>query len=265
MMTNTTPTYDVKETAKNAREFVKQNKGVVWNVFKPFIIFFLLLTLFDIVAPQALLPASYAGLQIGSIISVYFMAILIISYYRLIIKGAERFEPAKMFQPTESELSFVVMIFIFFAVFSVSAALIGSIFSSASIITQYGIGAFLIVVQIFILYRASFYFVASAINEPITLKGSMHKTKGLVLKMVLSFVLASWRVLALIILCFVLISFTVFALQEIGFEQQKTDVLMFVLVFPMMIYFMPVLMALNSYVVSSYYEYVQQGAEQDIT
>lgn len=264
-MTNITPTYDVKETAQNAREFVKQNKSVIWNVFKPFVMVLLVLFLFDVVMRDVFLSDAYAGFNLGSIISVYFMTIIMISYYRLVMKGTQIFVPTKMFQPTESELLFVVMFFVFFAAFSLSIALLSPLLSSAPMVVEYILIAVLILVQAVILYRVSFYFVGCAIDEEMDIKKSVQQTSGFVIRIVVSFLFASWRVFGIVLLCFSFITLVSIVFEEMEFPEIVLRIFTFITLFPLMVYITPILMTLHAYVVSNYYVYAQQNNAPEST
>jgi hypothetical protein len=72
-MKHFTPTLPIRETAKNARAFVRENQDVFWTILKPLLPFIITFELLNIFIDHWIFPDGSKKLNIGSLISSYFI------------------------------------------------------------------------------------------------------------------------------------------------------------------------------------------------
>src|SRR5688572_15226664 len=106
-MKHFTPVLHNSEAAKNAREFVKENKDIFWTIVKPVLPYLVGLSFLDTLITALYFSESQQGFQVGSIISSYFYASILINWHRVVINGPDRWEPMELFKPKKHELAFI--------------------------------------------------------------------------------------------------------------------------------------------------------------
>ena len=267
-MIHFTPTLGIKDTAKNVNGFIKENMDVFWEIFKPLAPYIIVLSIIDVIIIEYFMPVSQKTgmphqIPIAGIIAGYFYTCLAISWHRVVIHGADNYEPMKPFNPKKSELAFIGMgILLFIGVFmgGFIVALLGTIISPIMVI-------FIIPFILFATYlwmKFMFYFPAKATGRHISLEKSFVMTKGYIWKMFAGYFVTAFKVM-LIMLAYVIASIFVilaldFAITSFGGPQKLTKVILTSLyMIPLVLFFHPMFAIIWVSVLSNYYQYVMQN------
>ncbi len=256
-MKHFTPVLPAREAANNARNFVRENQDAFWAILKPLLPYILALHALDAVVMGLFVSDPNNSIQIGGIFVSYFTSMLMISWHRVVIHGADRYEPANPFKPKRHELAFI------FVPLLVGAGMgIGSIISTiplaaiskAAAIT---VGLLLLIFSVIVAFRVIFYLPGKAVNANMTLRKSWHMSKGYIWKLISAGFLSSWRVLLVYITYLVaaailggLIGNALFGAQGILFY-----LFFYIIMLPLYAYFTPLLSVLGVTVLSNYYQW----------
>jgi len=267
-MIHFTPTLGIKETAQNSNNFIKDNMQTVWEIFKPFVPYVIALYVIDIVITQYLMPiGSNTGepyeFPIGSIIAGYFFSCLAITWHRVVIHGADKFEAMRPFNPKKSELAFIFMGVALFTAIFFGSFIFGFLVALINPILMLLIIPF----AVFATYawiKFMFYFPAKATGSNITLKQSFAMTTGYVWKMTASSFVAYLK-LFLIMLAYIIVGLTImgalaFASASIGIDKRLAATILNILfTVPIIAFFQPLFAVVWVTVLSNYYQYVLQN------
>ena len=267
-MIHFTPTLGIKETAQNANNFVKENIPVFWDIFKPFVPYVAVLAILDIVVTEFFMPIDpdtneAYEFPLGGLISSYFYTCLAITWHRVVIHGADNYEPMNPFNPKKSELAFIGMgIGLFLAMF-----LGGFIFGFGAALINPVLILLVIPLMIFGTYawtKVMFYFPAKATGRHISLKESFRMTTGYVWKMIASSFVAYLKLffimLGYLIAGFIIIAGLSFVALSIGINEQITaTILGTIFTMPIVAFFQPLFAIIWVTVLSNYYQYVMQN------
>lgn len=267
-MIHFTPTFGIKDTAKNANEFIKGNMDAFWTIFKPLAPYIVVLTIIDIVVTEFFMPTnSKTGepyeFPLGGLLAGYFYTCLAITWHRVVIHGSENYEPMKPFNPKKSELAFIGMgIALFLALFAggFTIGLAGALINPAIMIL---ILPFIIMATYFWM-KVMFYFPAKATGRHVTLKQSFSMTKGYIWKMIAASFLAYIK-LFLIMLAYLIVGFSIiaalgFLIGSLGLSPAFAgSVLGIIFMIPLVVFFQPLFAVIWVTVLSNYYQYVMQN------
>ena len=199
----------------------------------------------------------------------YLFAVIAISWHRLILLGADKYQPMQVFKPQKHEIDFLVVLAMVSGVipFAVSYLLT----TPFALKTGLSLALFpFILVFIYGAYKVCFYFPAKAVNAPITFKQSFALTKGYFWKMMGAIFFASWRIiLALVVAVFLFTgvfgSITAVFGSGTGFSQDGNGsvssflILQSLISLPIILYVQPLLTVLGVSVLSNYYQHALQN------
>lgn len=257
-MRHFTPTAGIRETGDNVRGFVRENMDVFWRILKPLLPYIVGFYVLDLLIALAVGGPAHEAVPIGRLMGAYFYAVLAVSWNRAVLEGPENFTPMNPLNPQRHELLFigalVLLSLAMMMVISVGILLFSALAGAAG--QAFGLLAGLIA-AVYLMLRASFCFPALAVNAQLSPRQSFAMTKGCVKALLLSSVLASFRIYALLLLY----GFLAGALLGVTAEQSQNaapviSVLSFLLGLPLIVYFQPLLAVINVTVVSSYYQHV---------
>ncbi len=262
------PTFDLKETSANVLDFVNRNMDQVWKIYKPLMPHIVILSLIDAMISDIYMPHSETGFALGGLVSTYFIMAFSISWYRLVIQGSDNFEAMNPFKPRRSELKMVgVMVLIL--VVLVVVAFIGGTLAGVSALMGGGVAGIIagllacgLIIAYFIwLFRLTFFFPAIAVGHDISLREATSLTKGYVWKFMNVSAIASLRVLVMMIVALVAMSGMMVLLIQTGIPLQflaietMPNIVGFIIAFPILVYFQPILIAIISTAIANYYLY----------
>jgi MFS family permease len=256
-MKHFTPALAPGDAAKNAREFVKENKDIFWTIVKPVLPYIVGLSLLDAVISGLFFADAERGFQLGALVSGYFVAAIMIGWHRVVLAGPDRFTPMNVFKPQRHELAFIFAPGLLAFGYGIAAVLV--ILLSAFIAKPLAVLLAIVIVVFGIIgaLRISFYLPGKAINADMTFKKSWHMSKGYIWKMFTAGFYASWR-LALVCFGFTFVAVIiagvlgglVFGKTGLGFY-----ILMFIAMIPIDIFFQPMFAVLGVTIVSNYYQW----------
>lgn len=193
-MKHFTPTLPIRETAKNARAFVRENQDVFWTILKPLLPFIITFEMLNIFIDHWIFPDGSKKLNIGSMMGSYFLGALMISWHRVVIHGPDRYVPMNPFKPKRNELAFIfvptgllILYIVIAAIFSVLSAKFGGPVIAVIIL------AALSIFGLVALFKIAFYLPAKAVDASITIGQSFKMTTGYVWKLLSAGFLSSWR------------------------------------------------------------------------
>ena len=275
-MTPYRATAGIGESAKNARTFVREHKGIFWDIFKPLIPYIAVLTLIDVAIayyqisqnPDSELAGSITP---GGLIAYYFFSALIISWHRVVLDGVDRFQPMNPLKPESRDWAFIGMGILVGIIVLLVPLIIGVI--SGVIAGLTGMSFLMILIapavlfSVYLTFKFLFYFPSKATGNNLSLKQSYHLTKGYVWKIIGSSILASWRVyLAMIgymILAFTSLAFLGIAAGVSGADVGNMSTAGFIagalVMLPVTFYFQPILTVLGVTVLSNFYQHALQN------
>jgi len=266
-MIHFTPTLGIKETAKNANHFIKDNMHVFWDIFKPFIPYIIIFTILDVIVTELFMPLNpQTGKKfefpVGGFVVAYFLTCLAVTWHRVVIHGADNYVPMDPFKPKKSELAFVGMgIALFLGLFA-GGFILGML---AALITP----ILIVLVVPFLIYAAyawtkvMFYFPAKATGQHVTLKQSYKMTTGYVWKMIAASFVGYFK-LFLIMMAYIIVGVTVlaslaYAAGKLGIHDQSAAIILqSIYMIPLVAFFQPLFTVIWVTVLSNYYQYVLQ-------
>lgn len=266
------PTPNFKDTGRNVRQYLTEHMDAFWDIFKPLMPYIAICSFLDLVITEHFMPIHEEsgephGFMLFLIIANYFLFCLVISWHRVIIHGPDNYTPMSPFKPTRGEMVFIAM----GLGLTIAALAIGAIVGFISAL----IGPFLLGISIFALFivfihigcRLSFYFPAKATGNDITLKKAYALSEGYVLRLVFTPLLASWR-LILLMLAYYIMGFLVLLVVGSIFgsyiESGAGAVLaQFLYMLPVDLFFSPVLTVIGVTVLSNYYQYALQNPRKN--
>ncbi|MCE7886746.1 MAG: hypothetical protein DYH13_04485 [Alphaproteobacteria bacterium PRO2] len=170
-MKHFTPTLPIGETAKNARAFVRDNQDMFWTILKPLLPFIIGFELLNIFIDHWIFPDGSKRLNIGSMMSSYFLGALMISWHRVVIHGPDRYVPMNPFKPKKNELAFIFVPFGLVVLYAVAAGVLAVL--SAKLggpVIAVVILAALSIFGLVAFFKISFYLPARAVDARITLR-----------------------------------------------------------------------------------------------
>lgn len=267
-MIHFTPTLGIKDTAKNSNDFVKKNLSVFWDIFKPFLPYVIGLAVFDMVITHFFMPINKTTgeayeFPLGGLIAGYFYTCLAITWHRVVIHGAENYEPMNPFNPKKSELAFVGMgIALFMGMFfgGFFLGMMAALINPALIVLVLPF----IIIGTWIWMKLMFYFPAKATGRHISLRQSFSMTTGYIWKMIASSFLAYLKLLlimiAYVIAGSIVIAGVAFLFASLGISEKIASVILgSIFAIPLFAFFQPVFAIIWVTVLSNYYQYVMQN------
>lgn len=258
------PTLGARETARNIKGFIAENKAEFWKIFKPLMPYIIVLALLDVVITDLYMPESDNGFPLGSVISGYFFSVLAISWHRVVINGVDNYEPMNPFKPKRHELMFIVMGFV------IAIGMIVAGVALVAISYMMGVMAAAVVVMIaligftFVFFRLCLYFPAKAVNAEITLRQVFDLSKGYLWKCMNASFFASLKMMILLFVYMIVMVVVMVPVYMSGSGVVPMAAFEFILTLPMVIYFSPILTIIGVTVLSNYYLYALQHQEQAI-
>ncbi|MCC6597844.1 MAG: hypothetical protein IT559_03555 [Alphaproteobacteria bacterium] len=269
-MNTLTPFLKSGEAAKTARMFLKDHKSVFWSILKPLLPYIIGLHAVDValhMTPRGsqILPPQYANaLGIGALLSSYFYAALIISWYRAILNGPEHFTPMNPLKPTKNELKFIGVWILAAIAMVFAAAIIIGLFTTLGGKAGMVAGALIAVFTgIYFFLKISFIFPALALNTPISFQQSFTLTHGYLLRLLIAPIKASWRVYLAIMLYQFVAAVLIAVIQKTNPEQIDSFITAKMIMLPVTLYFQPLLLALSIGVIAVYYRHAMQYEQLD--
>ncbi len=256
-MRHFTPVFPANEAAQNARNFVRENQDTFWTVLKPLLPYILALHALDAVIMGLFVSDPDNKMQIGGILVSYFTSMLMITWHRVVIHGADRYESANPFKPKRHELAFIFVPLLIGAAMGFGSVISVFVLASVSKAVAITVGLFLLAFSFIVAFRVVFYLPGKAVNADMTLRKSWTMSKGYIWKLVSSGFLATWRVILAYIAY--LVAAAVIG-GTIGSALFGTDGILFYLFFyilmlPLFAYFTPLLSVLGVTVLSNYYQW----------
>lgn len=275
-MTPYKATGGIKESAANARAFVKEHKDIFWKVFKPLIPFIAILIGIDVAIAYFQFTENpdsenIGDFAIGELIASYFFTCLVISWHRVVLDGPDRYEPMNPFKPKSSDWAFIGMGILVFLIAFMIPLTAGLIAGFAAGVTGASWLFVLIIpavfVAIYVTFKFLFYFPSKATGNNITLKQSYRMTKGYIWKIIAANFLAAWRItlvmFAYIFLAFTSIMFLAGAAGVAGAGEGMIGNIAFMLgvamMLPVTFYFQPLLTVIGVTVLSNFYQHALQN------
>jgi len=205
----------------------------------------------------------YAGYGVQIIIS-YLFAVIAISWHRLVIFGHERYKPMQIFKPQKHEIHFMLLVgltsFILPMIFGFFVTSIMTLGSISIVLMIAGL-----IFYIYLNYKICFLFPSRAVNADISIKDSFQLTKGYFWKFIGASFFACILTILAIILVFIISNIILMpiiaGLQPNGLTDmlELSFLLQGATMFPMYIYFIPVLTVLIVTVLSNYYQHALQN------
>lgn len=261
-MSRLTPTLGIRETAKNIKGFMKTNRSVMWDIFKPLAPWILGLTLFDVIVTLAVFPESENGFMLGQIITGYFYTAFVISWHRVAIHGPDNYVAMNPLKPQKHELVFMGVGILVFVVAAIAGALAGATAFISPVV--FGVSLLSVfVLATYLGYKICFYFPAKAVNNSITFGESFALTKGYFWKLCCSYFLVALKYFFGIILYFIGIVAVMFAIGAMTGKEMEDSVLPlimgFVLSIPILVYFYPIFYTIGVTALSNYYQHAIQN------
>ena len=253
-MKHFTPVLPPRETAKNARAFVKENMDIFWVILKPLLPFIVGFELLNVFIDHYLFADGTKQLGIGSLIGSYFLGAFMISWHRVVIHGPDRYVPMNPFKPKKNELAFIFLpmglVFLYALITGLLFALSARFGGAAPAII---ILAVFLVFGMFAFFKISFYLPAKAVDVNITLRQSWNVTTGYVWKLLAAGFLSSWRIFVVVILIGAAsggVSGVFFNIETINFR-----LMMFIFMLPIVAYASPLVTAIGVTVLSNYFQW----------
>lgn len=271
-------TLDIKETALNAQNFVKENKSVFWDVFKPLIPYLIGFFLIDIIISLLLMtPDPETGeireFSIGELFSAYISTCLIISWHRVVLHGPDKYQAMNPLKPQKADLAYIGVGLLIFLVIPIAVgALIGLIIgiSGTPAIALLFLPVFIALV--FFGLKVVFYFPSKATGNDITLKQSIKMTDGYIWKMFAAGFLANLKTLGYLILYLIagllalgMTGFIAVSLLNDSFLEYAGFIVGSMLSLPIILYFQPLLTILGVTVLSNYYQHALQNKPEALS
>lgn len=267
-MIHFTPTFGIKDTGKNAKAFIKENMPVFWNVLKPMLPYIVILYAIDMIITAFFMPidaetGESVEFALGSIIAGYFYTCIAITWHRVVIHGADKYEAMNPFKPRKSELTFIGMGIALFLMMFIVGFIIGF---GAAIINPVLLILLLplMIAAVYLWMRVIFYFPAKATGNHISFKQSFSMTDGYVWKIFAGYFVTAFKTI-LIMIGYLIAGFTVLtgiliATTLIGIESKILEIVLggaFML--PIIAFFQPLFAVIWVTVLSNYYQYVMQN------
>lgn len=253
-------TYDIVETGRNVRLYIKENHTPFWDALKPLLPWIIGFYALDMVLDM-LVPLEKADYRIGALISSYFYSCFCITCHRIILWGPYQGQPVNPFNPEKTDLAFIGMgigLFLGMVLLGVGVGVLAALTGTAGLI----IGAVIGVVGIVFFIKAAFYFPAKAVKRHMSLTESFTATNGYILKLMGAPFVAVWRLLLAVLIYAIAASILAgMIVMVLGPEIQNITgpVVGFLVMLPMIIYFQPLLYALSIGVLSNYYQHSIQN------
>ena len=255
------PTFAIRETSRNIKDFMANNQDAFWRILKPLLPWIILLHFVDIVMTLLYFSDSQNGFIGGSLIASYFYSCLVISWHRVVIFGADRTEIMNPFKPKKHELVFVgvgLLLMVLAFVAGVLSALSFLVLKNM-ILTAIVIGV-VILCAMYLGYRICFYFPAKATDNSISLGEAFRLTKGYFWKVMTVPFLAALK--PILIMFLYLLGAGIIAgviVTLLGNDQVVSSIFQFVVFLPVIGYFYPVLYTIFVVSVSNYYLHALQN------
>lgn len=256
-MRHFTPVFPANEAAQNARNFVRENQDAFWTVLKPLLPYILALHALDAVIMGLFVSDPDKSIQIGGIFVSYFTSMLMISWHRVVIHGADRYEPANPFKPKRHELAFIFVPLLISAAMGLGGVVSVIALASLSQAVAIAVGLLLLIFFCIVAFRVLFYLPGKAVNADMTLRKSWAMSKGYIWKLINSGFLATWRVILAYIAYLVaaavlgsMIGNALFGPGGILFY-----LFFYIVMLPLFAYFTPLLSVLGVTVLSNYYQW----------
>lgn len=299
--------YSAQETSANVRGFIKQNYSHFWEVIIKVIPLVLLLYIFtmfvsgyifeaafnsfaaegepsiDILGFSVSLSVLVGGLNVFHMaLNGYLMAVIAISWHRLVINGEENYRRMFVFMPRWHEIQFMLLLALLHTAFYgafFSPVLIMQIpgfeFIAGSVVYVFPVMMLVLAcVALFLFFKCSFYFPAKAANRRITIVESFRLTRGYFGKIVMSYIRASWRLGVVAILYMVVLMFFMSSIMQFVFSSMKDTFLepnMFliqgiglVLNLPFIVFLGPMFLVIGVTIISNYYLHAVQNKDEAI-
>ena len=162
------PTFGIKDTAKNCREFVMdEHIDVFWRIFKPLAIWIVIFTAVDIAVSQFLMPIDpetekRSEFGVGNLLVAYLYSCLVISWHRVVIHGPNDFQPMNPLKPEKTDWVFIGMGILL----GIGVGIVIGIISAVGIALFKALGVLIILpaifASLFVLVRLIFYFPSKA-------------------------------------------------------------------------------------------------------
>lgn len=252
-----TPTFNVRETKKNVKEFIADNKIVFWNILKPLLPWIIGLNLLDTIITIFYFSDSENGFSLGNLITVYFYTCLIITWHRVVIYGPNNYITMNPFKPKRHELVYIGMGILLGLLTFIATILGGLTFMISPILAA--ILIFLVIISAYYLgYKFCFYFPAKATNSSITFKESYQLTTGYFWKFAGTMFMAPLKFILLLFgyMFLGLILSTIVAM--VIPSTSIAHIVSFLFYVPLTIYFYPILYVFGVTVLSNYYQHAIQ-------
>jgi hypothetical protein len=248
-----TPTLGIKDTSKNTRGFIKENKDIFLNVLKPLLPWIIGLHLFDLI----LTIAFEIEIGVGGLIASYFYTVLVITWHRVVIHGPDNYIAMNPYKPKRHELIFIGMGILLGVVPIIIGVLVGATFIISAALAVILILA-VIIASLYFGYKFSFYFPAKAVDNSITFKQSYRLTTGYYWKFMGSLFLTPLRVF-LILIAYMIVGIPLLIFLSTTVEALNPSILGFLFSVPIFSYFTPLLYVYGVTVLSNYYQYALQN------
>ena len=268
-----------KDVSHNVRDFTRRRRKqfwqLIWHVVPWQIVVHvaaIAMPLFDFMSLSDYFLAYAAFNVLIAALNGYLLAVIAVSWHRLVINGSENYRIMDPFFPRWHEIQFMLLLAALNVLFYVLAfgggvllPLVHStlydflpvmVFNSvpSAMVLMLGSMFFGVFLSIFISFKCPFYFPAKAANRAITLKESFRLTRGHFWNILVSCICALWRVF---FCCLLYSVFSMFVLSEVlVFLTDNVAILSVthaIILLPFLIYFEPMILVISVSVISNYY------------
>ncbi len=257
-----TPTLGARDTSKNVKEFVKDNKEIFWKILKPLLPWIVGLHLVDAVLTAIFFAESERGFALGSLVASYFYTCLVITWHRVVIHGPDNYITMNPFKPKRHELVFIGMGILLtilgglLVALSIAAFLIHAVLGVLAVITA-------LLGITYLGYKFCFYFPAKAVDNSIKLKDSFYLTQGYFWTFMGAVFLAPLKYIFFLLLYFI-IAFPILGgiiMMTSGSSSISiiANLLGFAISIPIIAYLIPLLYVIGVTVLSNYYQHAIQN------
>lgn len=260
-MTELRPIFSSRESALQVRNFVKDQHDVFLDLLRPMIPYIAGFHLLDALITDAFFQDSKHGFSLfGSLISPYFLTVLIISWHRVVIHGRGNYTAMNPFSPKYHEMMFIVTGLMIVLIPMFSLFLVGVLVKS--IVGVSGLPIVLLplaVAAIYCMYRCCLIFPALAVGTDITLKQAFFLSNGYLLKVFCSTILSVWRIVLLTVVYMIAAVGLMSALSPVLSLSTAGNTIGFIFMLPVIAYLDPLMTVLGVTVLSNYYMHAVQN------
>lgn len=260
-MTELRPVLSSREAASQIRNFVKDQHAEFLYLLCPLIPYIAGAHLLDALITDVYFPDSQHGFSLfGSLVSPYFLTVLIISWHRFVIHGSSHYVVMNPFSPKRHEIMFIIVGLMIVLVPMLCLFLIGFVVKAALGMSAVPFVVLpLAVAAIYGMYRCCLIFPALAVDAEVTPKQAFMLSDGYLLKIFCASFLAVWRIIILTVAYMVAAVGLMSILSPVLSLESAGNTISFIFMLPVIAYFDPLMTVFGVTVLSNYYMHAIQN------